>query len=60
MKTKEEPTVEMIAFAQEYALWILSKGQNYINALSSEFTTESPMGIFIKKYYGKDWLKIIT
>ena len=47
---------DMIAFAQEYALWMFSVGQKYINALSPDFTTESAMDIFIDKYYGKGWM----
>ena len=50
-------TPEMINFAEEYALWIVTAGQNYINALSPKFTTDSPMKIFIDNYYSKDWLK---
>jgi hypothetical protein len=49
-------TPEMIKFAEEYALWIVTVGQNYINALSPKFTTESSMKIFIDNYYSKDWL----
>ena len=48
---------EMIKFAEEYALWIVTVGQNYINALSPKFTTESSMKIFIDNYYSKDWLE---
>lgn len=54
-----QPTAEMIVFAQEYALWTISVGQKYINALSPQFTTENSMNIFIEKYYLKDWLKKI-
>jgi|JI6StandDraft_1071083.scaffolds.fasta_scaffold145693_2 hypothetical protein len=50
-------TPEMIKFAEEYALWIVTVGQNYINALSPKFTTESSMKIFIDNYYSKDWLE---
>lgn len=50
-------TPEMIKFAEEYALWIVTVGQNYINALSPKFTTESSMKIFIDNYYTKDWLE---
>ena len=32
-------TPEMIKFAEEYALWIVTVGQNYINAISPKFTT---------------------
>jgi hypothetical protein len=52
-----EVTPEMIKFAEEYALWIVTFGQNYINALSPKFTTESSMKIFIDNYYSKDWLE---
>ncbi len=47
---------DMRKFAEEYALWIVSVGQRYINALSPDFTTESAMDIFINKYYGKGWM----
>lgn len=50
-------TPEMIKFAEEYALWIVTVGQNYINALSPNFTTQSSMKIFIDNYYSKDWLE---
>jgi len=47
---------DMRKFTEEYALWIVSVGQKYINALSPNFTTESAMDIFIDKYYGKGWM----
>jgi len=49
-------TPAMKSFAGEYALWIVSVGQNYINALSPKFTTEDSMCIFLRDYYGKGWM----
>jgi len=50
-------TPEMRGFAEEYALWLVTAGQKYINALSDKFTTESTMDIFIDNYYSKNWLE---
>lgn len=50
-------TSEMKQFAQEYALWTITYGQVYLNALSPNFTMDDPMEIFLSKYYGKNWVK---
>lgn len=50
-------TSEMKHFAQEYALWTITYGQVYLNALSPNFTMDDPMEIFLSKYYGKNWAK---
>jgi len=55
MKTNVNISEEMKKFAEEYALWIITIGQKYINALSTDFTTNNVMNIFISNYYGKDW-----
>ena len=47
---------DMRKFGEQYALFIITVGQRYINALSPHFTTESSMDIFIRDYWGKDWL----
>ena len=46
---------DMRKFGEQYALFIITVGQRYINALSSHFTTESSMDIFIRDYWNKDW-----
>jgi len=54
---KHEVSTEMRKFAEEYSVWLISNGQKYINALSPDFTTENHMDIFIRDYYGKNWMK---
>jgi hypothetical protein len=53
---EKKVTPEMIAFANEYTFWFISVGQNYVNALSPNFTTKSSMDIFIENYYLKNWM----
>lgn len=53
---KRHVTPEMKQFAQEYALWTITYGQAYLNALSPNFTMDDPMEIFLSKYYGKNWI----
>lgn len=47
---------DMRKFGEQYALFVITVGQKYINALSPHFTTESSMDIFIRDYWNKDWL----
>jgi hypothetical protein len=47
---------DMRKFGEQYAFFIITTGQRYINTLSPHFTTESIMEIFIRDYWSKDWL----
>jgi hypothetical protein len=51
-------TKEVERFAELYALWVLTDGTKYINALSPYFRTDKPMKIFKEKYYGKGSYKL--
>jgi len=46
---KHEVSTEMRKFSEEYAVWLISNGQKYINAMSPDFTTENDMDIFIRE-----------
>lgn len=46
---KHEVSDEMRKFSEEYAVWLISNEQKYINAMSPDFTKENNMDIFIRE-----------